>query len=87
MRATTLAVILIVAVQQAIFLGVLLVGLFSSDPLGAKIARGLLAVVSVPFLVFTLPAIIMALNRRSPTVALALAALGLVATWLAWLKA
>ena len=87
MRAAILLGVITVAIVEMIFLGVLLVGAFSSDPLGSKIARGVLTLVGVPFLLFTVPAVVMALSGRSPTVTLAMAALGLLAMWLMWARA
>ena len=87
MRPTILAVVITVAIVEGIFLGILLVGAFSSDPLGTKIARGVLTLLGIPFLLFTVPAVVMALGHRSPTATLAMAVLGLVAMWLLWLGA
>ena len=87
MRAAILAVVMIMAIAEVVFLVVLLVGSFASDPLGAKIASGVLTLVGIPFVLFTVPAVIMALGRRSTTVTLALGVLGLMAMWLIWLRA
>lgn len=87
MRGAILAGVIAIAVVEAIFLGVFVIGAFSSDPLGAKIAGGVLTLLGIPFLLFTVPAVVMALGRRSPTVTLVIAALGLLAMWLMWLRA
>ena len=80
------AVVVVVAAVEAAFLVVLAVGSFSSDPLAARIAGGLLSIIEIPFVLFTAPALVSAL-RGSSQAAQVLAALGLLGMWVVWLRA
>ena len=77
--AARLAVALVVILQLA-YIGLMLPGASSGDPLGRSIAQGMVLIVSAPLLALTVPAAILAMLNRWPVVTLALAAASAAAT-------
>jgi hypothetical protein len=84
---TRTAVFVIGALQTALVLTALAVfapGLSSAESLGRNIGVYALLVFCGPFLVCTVPALIMAKRNRYPPIALVLCVLSLVATAVLW---
>jgi hypothetical protein len=84
---TRTAVFVIGALQTALILTVLVLfapGLWAAESLGDNIAVYALLMFCGPYLVCTVPALIMAKGNRYPAIALALCVLSVVATAVLW---
>ena len=87
MRAAIAAIVLVLALAEAIVLAVFVVASFSSDPLGSRIARGMVTLLVMPFALFTVPAIVLAWSGRFPLATLSIALMSVLAMGLMWLWA